>query len=192
MALTHFSCPQCHIWVQMAVGVHGHRYLVVLGAGSRELRWGDWMGVGWNEVRVNTATAFHDFFSQLFLFLFLDTPGTILFGVWGSNLRFEFALYLNLNLLRGSGSGILLNLIPEPQVQNWVWTRFRRFRNQTVASLTIKIWGKETTGFNSFWSGWNASSFHWQIQVYHNLLRWSFFIWSNLLSQKEEQRIHSI
>ena len=33
---------------------------------------------------------------------------------WGS--RFEFGRYLNLNLLRGSGSGILPNLIPEPQV----------------------------------------------------------------------------
>ena len=41
----------------------------------------------------------------------------ILFGVRGSNLRFEFGLYLNLNLLRGLGSGILLNLIPEPRFQ---------------------------------------------------------------------------
>ena len=39
------------------------------------------------------------------------------FGVRGSNLRFGFGLYLNLNLLRGSGSGILLNLIPEPRFQ---------------------------------------------------------------------------
>ena len=37
------------------------------------------------------------------------------------NLRFEFGQYLNPNLLRGSGSGILLNLNPEPQVWNWVW-----------------------------------------------------------------------
>ena len=51
------------------------------------------------------------------------------------NLRFEFSQYLNLNLLGGSGSGILLNLIPEPQVWNQVQTRFRRFRNQTMASL---------------------------------------------------------
>ena len=60
----------------------------------------------------------------------------ILFGVWGLNLRFEFGLYLNLNLLRGSGSGILLNLNPKPQVQNQVWTGFRRFPNQTAASLS--------------------------------------------------------
>ena len=40
--------------------------------------------------------------------------------VLGLNLRFEFYQCLNLNLLRGSGSGILLNLIPEPQVQNQV------------------------------------------------------------------------
>ena len=31
-------------------------------------------------------------------------------------LRFKFSLYQNPNLLRGLGSGILLNLIPEPQV----------------------------------------------------------------------------
>ena len=63
----------------------------------------------------------------------------ILFGVWGLNLRFEFGLYLNLNLLRGSGSGILLNLNPKPQVQNQVWTGFRRFPNQTAASLSTCI-----------------------------------------------------
>ena len=57
--------------------------------------------------------------------------------VQGLNLRFEFGLYLNLNLLRGLGSGILLNLIPEPQVQNQVWTGFGRFRNWTVASLEL-------------------------------------------------------
>ena len=51
------------------------------------------------------------------------------------NLRFEFGCYLNLNLLRGSGSGILPNLIPEPQVRNQVQTGFGRFRNQTAASL---------------------------------------------------------
>ena len=44
-----------------------------------------------------------------------------LFWVWGLNFRFEFSLYLN--------------LIPKPQAQNWVWTRFGRFRNQTMASL---------------------------------------------------------
>ena len=42
--------------------------------------------------------------------------------IWGSNLRFEFAFYLN--------------LIPKPQVWNQVQTGFGRFRNQTVASLT--------------------------------------------------------
>ena len=52
-----------------------------------------------------------------------------------SGLRFEFGQYLNSNLLRGSGSGILLNLIPEPQVQNQVRARFERFGNQTMASL---------------------------------------------------------
>ena len=57
--------------------------------------------------------------------------------IWGSNLRFELALYPNLNLPRGSGSGILLNLIPEPQVQNQVQTRFGRFGNRTVASLKL-------------------------------------------------------
>ena len=55
--------------------------------------------------------------------------------IWGLNLRFEFALYPNPNLPRGSGSGILLNLIPEPQVRNQVRTGFRRFGNQTAASL---------------------------------------------------------
>ena len=53
-----------------------------------------------------------------------------------AGLRFKFGQYLNLNLLRGLGSGILLNLIPEPQVQNQVQTGFRRFRNQTVAILS--------------------------------------------------------
>ena len=61
-------------------------------------------------------------------------------GVLGLNLRFEFDLYLNLNLLRGLGSGILLNLIPKPQVPNWVWTRFGRFRNWTMASLPAGGW----------------------------------------------------
>ena len=60
---------------------------------------------------------------------------TVIIGVQGSNLRFEFGHYLNLNLLRGSGSGILPNLIPEPQVRNQVWTGFGRFGNWTVASL---------------------------------------------------------
>ena len=44
--------------------------------------------------------------------------------VWGSNLTFKFCQYLNLNLPRSSGSHILSNLIPEPQVPNQVWTRF--------------------------------------------------------------------
>ena len=35
-------------------------------------------------------------------------------------------------------------------------------------------------------------SIHRWIQIYHNLLRWSFFILSNLLPKKEEWRIHSI
>ena len=35
----------------------------------------------------------------------------------------------------GLGSGILPNLIPEPQVRNQVRTGFRRFRNWTAASL---------------------------------------------------------
>jgi hypothetical protein len=56
-------------------------------------------------------------------------------GTMGSNLRFEFALYPNPNLPRGSGSGILLNLIPEPQVRNQVRTGFGRFGNRTAASL---------------------------------------------------------
>ena len=51
--------------------------------------------------------------------------------------RFEFGLCSNLNPLRGSGSYIPLNLIPEPQVQNQVQTRFGRFGNQTAASLVI-------------------------------------------------------
>ena len=59
--------------------------------------------------------------------------------IWGSNPRFKFALYPNLNLPRGSGLGILLNLIPEPQVQNWVQTGFGRFGNWTVASLVAPL-----------------------------------------------------
>ena len=58
-------------------------------------------------------------------------------GVRGLNLRFKFGLCLNLNLLRGSGSGILPNLIPEPQVQNQVRTGFGRFGNWTMASLRL-------------------------------------------------------
>ena len=48
---------------------------------------------------------------------------------------------MNLNLLRGSGSGILLNLIPKPQVRNQVWTGFGRFGNQTAASLLGRLYG---------------------------------------------------
>ena len=49
--------------------------------------------------------------------------------------RFEFSLCSNLNPLRGSGSYIPPNLIPKPQVQNQVRTRFGRFGNRTTASL---------------------------------------------------------
>ena len=61
---------------------------------------------------------------------------TVIVGVRGSNLRFEFSHYLNLNLLRGLGSGILPNLISKPQVQNQVRTGFGRFGNWTAASLS--------------------------------------------------------
>ena len=47
-----------------------------------------------------------------------NTATSFLSGLEG---RFEFGLYSNLNLPRGSGSGILPNLIPEPLVRNWVW-----------------------------------------------------------------------
>ena len=63
-----------------------------------------------------------------------NTATSFLSGLEG---RFEFGLYSNLNLPRGSGSGILLNLIPEPQVQNRVQTGFGRFGNWTTASLDL-------------------------------------------------------
>ena len=63
-----------------------------------------------------------------------NTATSFLSGLEG---RFEFGLYSNPNLPRGSGSGILPNLIPEPQVQNRVWTGFGRFRNWTAASLVL-------------------------------------------------------
>ena len=61
-----------------------------------------------------------------------NTATSFLSGLEG---RFEFSLCSNPNLPRGLGLGILLNLIPEPQVRNWVRTGFRRFGNQTAASL---------------------------------------------------------
>ena len=63
-----------------------------------------------------------------------NTATSFLSGLEG---RFEFGLYLNPNLPRGLGLGILPNLIPEPQVRNWVQTGFGRFRNQTAASLCL-------------------------------------------------------
>ena len=50
-------------------------------------------------------------------------------------LGFEFALYLNPNPPRGSGSGILLNLIPEPQVQNWVQKVWEPDHSQSITVL---------------------------------------------------------
>ena len=66
-----------------------------------------------------------------------NTATSFLSGLEG---RFEFSLYSNPNLPRGSGLGILPNLIPEPQVRNQVRTGFRRFRNQTMASLSVAIY----------------------------------------------------
>ena len=59
------------------------------------------------------------------------------------------------------------------------------FPNSTIES-------KATLRSYSFRSGWNASSLHWWIQVYHHLLRWLFFIWGHVLPQNKKWRIHCI
>ena len=50
---------------------------------------------------------------------------------------------MNLNLLRGLGSGILLNLIPEPQVENQVWKVREPDHGQS-----IKVFKKQTSKQN--------------------------------------------
>ena len=100
-------------------------------------------------------------------------------------LGFEFSLYLNLNLLRGLGSGILLNLIPKPQVQNQVRTGFGRFRNWTVTSLSCAVHILSTCSFSSLWvSGkpWAAISVAYSITISTSLSKIQPLLALNVLS----------
>ena len=66
-----------------------------------------------------------------------------------------------------------------------LWGMWKReIQEITLPSFEIK--GTMTTWFGSFWSGWNASSLHWRIQIYHHLLRRLFIIWGYVLPQKEK------
>ena len=50
-----------------------------------------------------------------------------------------FGRYSNLNLPRGSGLGILPNLIPKPQVRNWVWKVREPDHGQSTLNELIDI-----------------------------------------------------
>ena len=71
----------------------------------------------------------------------------------------------------------------------WSLWRIQKRKVQETSFPIFKIKGENTTRSCSFWSGWNASSLHWRIQIYHHLLRWLFFIWDYVLPQKEKWRI---
>ena len=63
---------------------------------------------------------------------------------------------------------------------------------QETSFPIFKIEGKETTRSGTFWSGWNASSLHWQIQVYRYLFRWLFFIRDDVLPETQKWIIRCI
>ena len=63
---------------------------------------------------------------------------------------------------------------------------------QEITLPIFEIKGNMTTWSSSFRSGQNASSLHWRIQVYCHLLRQSFLIWGNVLSQTQKRGIHCI
>ena len=62
----------------------------------------------------------------------------------------------------------------------------RKRKVQETPFPCFEIEGNTTTQFGSFRSGRNASSLHWQIQIYCHLLRWLFILWGYVLPQKEE------
>ena len=63
---------------------------------------------------------------------------------------------------------------------------------QETSSPIFKIKGKATTQSGTFWSGWDASSLYWWIQVYCYLLRQLFFIWDDVLFETQKWRIRCI
>ena len=63
---------------------------------------------------------------------------------------------------------------------------------QETSFPNFKIKGKTTTQFGSFWPGQNASSLHWQIQVYCHLLRQLLIVWGYVLPQEKKWWVHCI
>ena len=83
-----------------------------------------------------------------------------------------------------------------PSSNHWhtsqnLWGMWKR-KIQETPIPNFKIKGTKTTWSSSFQSGWNSSSLHWQIQVYHHFLRWLLFIWGYVLPQKEKWRVRCI
>ena len=72
-----------------------------------------------------------------------------------------------------------------------LWVMWKE-KVQETPFPSFEIEGTMTTQFGSFQSGQNASSLHWQIQVYCNLLRWLLILWGHVLPQKEKRWVRCI